>query len=68
MKRIDFDTTYEQELAPERLGLCSMAVVLGATLFVLALFSGVASAGEYAPCDKVKAGRSGQIYAFKDDC
>ena len=68
MKRIDFDLTPDQELALTRIGPCQLALMLGAVFLAFVLFVSAASAGEYAACNKVKTGTSGQMYAFKDGC
>ena len=68
MKRIDFDITQEQEFAPPRREPTRLLLAFGSACLVFALFVSAAAAGEYAPCDKVKTGRTGHFYAFKADC
>ena len=68
MKRIDFDIIPEQEFTPRRGHPARLVLAVGSACLVLALFASAATAGDYAPCDKVKTGRTGQFYAFKDDC
>ena len=66
MKRNDLDLN--PDLARARIGPTQLTLVLGAAIVSLLLFVSSVSAGEYAPCDKVKTGTSGQMYAFKDGC